>query len=220
MKKAFNLLTVALLFALLSGFVPGKEFTGTIVYNITYDNENMDPQMASFLPKTMKMTIKAPMSRSEISMGMGTTVSIFNADDSTGVNLMDMMGQKLAVRVSASEINKEIAKAGDVAVEKIDETKEILGYTCKKAVVRLNDQGEELTVYYTQELTTGMSSSSIPIFKDIDGLMLEFSMVQNGMNMHFTAVSIDKKKVSDSEFEVPEGYEEISQEELQKRFGM
>jgi len=51
-------------------------------------------------------------------------------------------------------------------------------------------------------------------------MMLEFTMNQDGMNMHFTAVNIDKKKVSDRIFDIPDGYEEISKEELQNRFGM
>ena len=133
---------------------------------------------------------------------------------------MDMMGKKFAVKIAASDIEKEMEKAGEIEVIKTEETRDILGYTCKKAIVKLKDSGQEMTVYYTDELSTGIENSNNPMFKDIDGMMLEFSMVQNGMDMHFTAVNIEKKKVSDSEFEIPEGYEEITQEELQSRFGM
>ena len=219
MKKT-TLLIVTAVVLFVSSHLTAKDFTGTIVYNITYNMENMDPQMASMLPKTMKLTIKAPMSRSEISMGIGTTISIFNSDEKAGVNLMDMMGKKFAVKIAASDIEKEMEKAGEIEVIKTEETRDILGYTCKKAIVKLKDGGQEMTVYYTDELSTGIENSNNPMFKDIDGMMLEFSMVQNGMDMHFTAVNIEKKKVSDSEFEIPEGYEEITQEELQSRFGM
>ena len=205
---------------LLSSFAPEKEFTGTIVYNITYDMENIDPQMASYLPKTMKMTVKAPFSKSEVSMGMGSNISIFNTETGTGVSLMDMMGQKLAIQVTEEDIKEEMDSAGDVEVVKLDETKEILGYTCKKAVVKVKEGDQELIVFYTDELGTGLENENNPLFKDIDGMMLEFSMNQNNMNMHFTAVNVDKRKVSDKEFETPEGYKEVSREEMQSMFGM
>ena len=220
MKSIVKIILVALIPVLLSSFVPAKDFTGTIVYNITYDMENMDSQMAAYLPKTMKLTIKAPMSRSELVMSMGTNISIYNSDDRTGITLMDMMGQKFAIKIKPEEVDKEIDEAGDVEVVKLDETKEILGYTCKKAIVKVKDLGTELTVFYTDELSTGLENANNPMFKDIDGMMLEFQMSQNGMNMHFTAVNIDKKKVSDSVFDVPDGYEEISKEDMQSKFGM
>ena len=220
MKRVSFILLLTATTMVMGSSLPVRDFTGSIVYNITYDMGEIDPQAASFLPKTMKMTIKSPMSKSEISMGMGNTISIFNSDDRTGVNLMDLMGQKFAIRVSAEDTDKELEKVGEVEVVNLDETKEILGYTCKKAIVKVKDSGQDLTVFYTDELSTGLENTSNPIFKDIDGLMLEFSLEQNGINMHFTAVNIDKKKVSDNEFEIPEGYEEVTQEEFQKRFGM
>jgi hypothetical protein len=51
-------------------------------------------------------------------------------------------------------------------------------------------------------------------------MMLEFEMDQDGLKMHFVAVNIDKKKVSDDLFQIPEGYEEMTKEEMESRFGM
>lgn len=220
MKTVVKILFAALLPVLLSSFTPPKDFTGVIVYNISYDMENMDPQMASFLPKTMKMTLKPPMSRSEIIMGMGTTTSIFNAETKSGLTLMDMMGQKLAVQVTPEDVEKELTEGDDVEIVETGEIKDILGYKCKKVLVKVKDLENDLEVYYTEELSGGFENSDNPIFKDIKGMMLEFTMSENGMNMHFIAVNIDKKKVSDSEFEIPEGFETITKEEMQSRFGM
>jgi hypothetical protein len=219
MKKLVFALLVVLVPVFLSGYAPPKEFTGVIVYNISYDSENMDPQMASYLPKTMKMTVKAPMSRMEMSMGMGSNITIFDSETREGVSLVDMMGMKIAVKTTAEDMEKEIQEAGDIEVEKFDETKEILGYTCKKAVVKVKGSGD-LTVYYTDEIDTGIDNSSNVIFRDIEGMMLEFEMDQDGLKMHFVAVNIDKKKVSDDLFQIPEGFEEMTKEEMESRFGM
>lgn len=220
MKSLVKIFLLAIIPFVLGSFTPAKDFTGVVVYNITYDMEDMDPQMASFLPKTMKLTVKSPMSRSEVIMGMGSTISIFNSETRTGLTLMDMMGQKIAIKVTEDDVKEEMDKGGEVEVIETDETKEILGYTCKKSIIKGEGLGDGLIVYFTDELSTGLENSDNPFFKDIKGLMLEFSMNQNEMNMHFTAVNVDKKKVDDSEFDVPEGYEELTKEEMQSRFGM
>ena len=101
---------------------------------------------------------------------------------------------------------KEIKDSPSYTVEKTSETKDILGYKCTKAIIR-SDDGAEINVFYTSELGSGAINFDNAQFKDIDGVMLEFEMPDEGMSMKFTAVDIQHKNVSDSEFEIPEGYE-------------
>jgi len=222
MKKSIILFVVLITL----GFgqdVFSKDFSGVIIYNITYDDANMDPQMAAMMPKTLKMMIKDGKVRTEMSTGMGKNINIFDSETMTGSALLDVMGQKFAIEMAADEINKEMEDAPDVKIEKFDDTKEIAGYTCKKAVVKvLKESGEtehELEVYYTDELGSGGINMDNPMFKDIDGVMLEYSIKNEDMDMKFTAISVDQKKVSDSEFEIPEDYKKVTQEELQQMFG-
>ena len=58
-----------------------------------------------------------------------------------------------------------------------------------------------------------------PMFKDIDGTMLQYEVEANGMTMMFTATDVDKGNVSKSEFEVPEDFKQVTKEELQSMFG-
>ena len=220
MKKLIRTSVVVLLTALVmtsQAFAGGKEFNGIIVYNITYDDDNIDPQMMAMMPKTMKMKIKGESSRTEISMGMGTTTVIFNGEDKSGITLMDFMGQKFALKMTADELDSEIEKLPEMNVEITDETKEIAGYTCKKAILKMEEK--EYFVYFTEELGSGKINFSNPVFKDIKGVMLEYSFEENGMNMKFSAISVEKKKVADSEFEIPEGYKIVTQSELEGMFG-
>ncbi len=201
----------------------GKEFTGVIVYNVTYSGDNITPQMLSMMPKTMVQKIKGEMSRVEMNMGMGQTIVIYNGEDKSGVTLMDMMGQKYAMKMSATDIEKEITQGPDVKVEQTDEVKEIAGYKCKKAILTFKEEGatteSQFFAFYTDELGSGKINSDNPLFKDIQGVMLEYTAADNGIIMSFSAVSVDKKKLSDDEFQVPEGYKEISREELESMFG-
>jgi GLPGLI family protein len=201
-----------------------KDFSGIVIYNISYDNADVDPQMMAMMPKTLKMMIKGGKTRTEMSMGgMGTNVNIFDSETNSGVMLMDMMGQKFAMELSADDIEEELEEGPDVKVDVTSETKEIAGYICKKAIVKvLKDNGSveaEMEVYFTDELGSGAINSNEPMFKDIDGVMLEYSIKEENITMKMTAVSVDKKKLSDSEFEIPEGYKKVTEEELQNMFG-
>lgn len=200
-----------------------KDFNGIIVYNIFYGESEMDPQMMAMMPKTMKMKIKGEKSRTEISMGMGTTIVVFNGEDKTGFTLMDIMGQKYAMSMTADELAKEIETGPEVDIEVTDETKEIAGYNCKKALVTMKDKGSdddvELIVFFTDELGSGMLNYNNSMFKDIEGVMLEYSIQENDMDMTFTAISVTKKKVADDEFVIPEGYNVMTMSEFENMFG-
>jgi len=225
MKKAHNTIILLLVcFVVFSGHAQagGDEFNGIIVYNISYGDTDIDPQMIAMMPKTMKMKIKGKNSRTEISMGMGSTIVVFNDETKSGFTLMDMMGQKYAMEMTAEELEQNIEKEPDMNVEVTGEIKEIAGYTCKKAIVKSNEAGAEnleMIVYFTDELGSGMLNYNNPLFKDVKGVMMEYSMKENDMNMTFSAISVTKKKIGDEEFEIPEGYNVMSMSDFENMFG-
>lgn len=200
----------------------GDEFHGIIVYNISFGDTDMDPQMAAMMPKTMKMKMRGESSRMEMSMGMGSTIVVYNGEDKSGFTLMDMMGQKYAMKMTPEELEEEIEETPDVDIDVTAETKEIAGYVCKKAIVKLKE-GEakemEMIVYFTDELGSGMMNYNNPIYKDIQGVMMEYSINENDMEMKFSAISVTKKKIGDDEFEIPEGYNVMSMSDFENMFG-
>lgn len=208
------------LFIFLAFSLHAKDFKGVITYKITLEGTSLPEEMKAMMPKTMTLTIKGNMAKMEMITGMGKTVAITNGTDKTSISLIDMMGQKFAVKMTAEEINKEMAKSeGDYKVEITNETKEIVGYTCKKAIIRNIDDGEEAIVFFTTELGTREINFNNPQYKDIDGAMLEFEMPNPEFSMHFIATSVESKNVADAEFEIPAGYQIKTQAELQQMFG-
>jgi len=225
MKKTINvifLITVCLLVYTGQANAGDKDFNGVIVYNISYSDTEMDPQMMAMMPKTMKMKINGLKSRTEISMGMGSTIVVFNGEDKSGFTLMDIMGQKYAMEMTAEELEADLEEESEMDVEVTGETKEIAGYTCKKALVRSIEsdaENVEIVVYFTDELGSGMLNYNNPVFKDVEGVMMEYSMQEKDMSMTFSAISVIKEKVSDDEFEIPEGYNVMSMSQFESMFG-
>jgi GLPGLI family protein len=220
MKKNLTLNCLLLtIFALFSFQTFAKEFKGVITYKITIEGSGVTDEMKNMMPKTMTMTILGNKARTEMVMSMGKTISITDGDSKETITLMDMMGQKIAIKSNYDEIMAEIEKSPKAQVEVTGETKDILGYACKKAIVTNTEDDTEIYVYFTEELGSSALNFDNPQFKDINGALLEFEIPNEMFTMKFTAVSVEKKNVDASEFTIPEGYQIKTKEEMQGMFG-
>jgi len=223
MKKFLFVTSLLMCVALFSTYSTsaGKPFEGVITFKITYpDNKFSESQLAMF-PKVLTVSIKGSKSRTDLQMSGMNTVEITDYAEKTKVALLNMMGQKYAIKQTTAEIEKEMAQSGTTTVELSSETKVIAGYTCKKAVITLNEDGVKSTfeVYYSSELGTKMTNFDNPLYKDIDGVLLEFLLKNREVNMKFTATSIEKKSLPAKDFEIPTDYVLTTQDELKSKFG-
>lgn len=199
----------------------GKSFEGIITYKISYPGNKFTESQQGMFPKMLTVTIKGSNSKTEIKTQMGDQVEITDYMTKTKVALIDMMGQKYAVKSTSEEIEKENAKEPIPTVEVTSETKVIAGYTCKKAVVTVNDDGvvAKYDVFFTNELGPKAANFDNPLYKDIDGVMMEFSMKTPQFTMVFSATAVEKKSLSGKEFEIPSDFTVITKEELKSKFG-
>lgn len=199
-----------------------KPFEGVITYKITYPDATFPKEQMAMMPQIFTITIKGTKSRTEINAGgMGTQVEITDYVTKTKTNLIDVMGQKYAIKQTADAIQKQMAKEPQGKVQLTGETKNIAGYNCKKAIVTTDDDGVKTTleVYYTEELGAQNANFDNPTYKDINGVMMEFTMKTPQISMKFTATTVEKKNVSEKLFEIPEGYTLTTEEELKAKFG-
>jgi hypothetical protein len=224
MKRTTYILISALSYLFLSSpgmMAAGKTFEGIITYKISYPDNKFSESQQAMLPKLVMVSIKGNNSRTEIKTAMGNQVELKDYSAKTNVTLIDVMGQKYAVKATAEEIEKENAKEPKATVEVTKETRVIAGYTCKKAVVTTNDDGviAKYDVYFTDELGPKAANFDNPLYKEIDGVMLEFSMKTPQFTMVFSATDVEKKSISGKEFEIPSDYTTITKEELKSKFG-
>lgn len=200
-----------------------NNFEGQIKYKITYEGADLNESIKMMLPDEMTFILKKDKSRSELKTGMGDQITIFDGNSKTALNLMNIMGQKIAIRKSVDEINLDRKKYPDLKVVFGDETKTIGGYLCKKASIEVNaadfDGQSTFSVYYTEELGNTIINYSDPLFNQIKGVMLEYEIKARGLLMRFTASEIKAMNISDEMFSIPDDYKEMTQDELKKIFG-
>jgi len=199
----------------------GKTFEGVITYKITYPDSKFTESQLAMFPKLMTISVKGNKAMTEISTGMGNQKEIIDYVEKTKVGLIDMMGQKFAVKQTSEQIEKENAGGATPKVELSSETKVIAGYTCNKAIVTVDDKGTISTyeVFYTEEFGNKAANFDNPLYKDIDGVLMEFTMKTQQFTMKFSVSNIEKKVISSKLFEIPPDYKLTTQEELKSKFG-
>ncbi len=223
MKKflSISIFMFVILFFTTTPASASKPFEGVVTFKISYPGSKFTESQLTMFPKILTVTIKGSKSKTEIATGMGNQTEITDYIGKSKIGLINMGGQKFAVKTSAEEIEKEIAKAPKPSIELSNETKMIAGYPCKKATITVDENGKKSTyeVFYTSDLGTKQANFDNPLYKDIDGILLEFSMKTPQFMMKFTATAVEKKSISGKEFDVPADYVFTTPEELKNKFG-
>jgi GLPGLI family protein len=208
------LLAIALLLSFISVSQAQGSFEGRIEFEITYSE--LPPEMQSMegmLPKSLKLFVNDQRSLTEMSMGMmGTQRIILDMSKTEGHLLMDMMGQKIAVDMSEEMKKAESENQDSEQVEYFDEYKTIAGYKCQKAIVttKTPEGGTTVsTVYFTKKIPNITQNNRV-----LKGMALQYSMDTNGVKSIVVAKVVSKETIANSTFEIPQGYEFKTMEEL------
>jgi len=198
----------------------GGKFEGVITYNITFPNSTLQAEQLAMFPKTMTLSIKGTKTRNESVSAMGAITEITNYDQKITVSLLQLQGKKLAIKKTLAEINQDYDKEAKPDVRITNETKEIAGYKCKKAIVTVEKNGKKTTfeIWFTSELGGREMNFGNPVYRDIEGMLMEFSMQERNFTMKYSAVSVEKKSLPDSSFEIPPDYKLTTSEELKSMF--
>jgi GLPGLI family protein len=147
--------------------------------------------------------------------GLGSEVTIYDSKNGSGVILKDYSGQKLMITLTKEDWEKKNSKYEGISFETTNETLEIAGYNCKKAIARLKD-GSSFVVYYTPELEVADKNYDSQ-FKNLPGLALQYEWQSGKMRFKYTLSKINFDVISTSKFEIPKsGYRVMTYAETKK----
>jgi hypothetical protein len=203
-SKLFLILLLAPLFS-------RAQFEGKMTMTIKVTTE--DPAMqqaAQYMPTEMIIYTKGTKSRIETSTMMGSTIILTDTLSKMGYVCMDMMGNKIAMQMPLDEMENEEA-VSDMQIKYINETKMVAGYTCKKAIITMKVEEQEIlqTVWYCEEI----QNTNRDMYK-LKGMPMEYDMDMQGMHVNYVVSNVSKEKIPDTMFDVPAGYTVTTQEDL------
>lgn len=212
-------LLLSLMLIFFVGNLSAQTTKGQITYKMEFSSDN--PDMAMVLPmmqgSTLKLYFAKDKSTAEMEMGSFMKMkSVMDAKLNKGIILTEVMGQKIANNVESISDKFPAPKESDKLI-KTSETKKIIGFTCTKYVIKdKSGNGNDSTFWLTTEIKTSLVGQE-QFSNKVEGVPLEFSSIQNGMNVRFEATNFSK--TFDPEIfslKIPEGYQIKTVEEMEK----
>jgi GLPGLI family protein len=118
--------------------------------------------------------------------------------------------------MTADNWKEKNKKYEGISFTNTDETKIIAGYKCIKAEARLAD-GTVFAVYYTTDLVPENREYENMMFKNLNGLPLEWELVQGKLRIRYVLSKINMNPIPVSKFDIPKtGYREMTYDESKK----
>jgi GLPGLI family protein len=191
---------------------------GEIEYYIEYlDNDNENP-LIMLLPKKMTTLFNNNSSCTLIEGFLGTfkLTYVSNSLINQNYSLFQIMDKKYYYQAGANELSFGYEKMEDLKIVFTDVEKKIAGYNCNQAIASFpGGQYNDIEIFYTKEINLKKPNQNNP-FRQIDGVLMEFTVNLMGINMKIKTKKVHRKKIKPEIFEIPKGYSRVTLEEMEK----
>ncbi len=172
----------------------------TINYSVATDSSSAKTNNA--LSSTKKTVyIKGNDSRTDIVSPSFSQTTFYDKTSGNAVVLREFGNNKIMTKLSKSQWLETNKKFEGITVNLLSDTKTILGYECKKAILQTKD-GNLVNVFYATAIMPSVKEFEYE-FRDIPGLVLEYETEKDGQKIKFTAIKINLSPVQNSKFDVP-----------------
>ncbi len=190
---------------------------GTIKFKITYLKSEKEYPVISLLPTMLTMRFKDDKVILDLEGWLGIFKSSFIKDEKNNAyTLLKILNKRYLYESPEGESYYGISVDSDIKIVFEDNTKEILGFKCKRALVQLPD-GTNFDIYYTPKIRVVNPTVNTP-FDKIPGMLLEFNLDMNGIPMRLEAVEFHNEKIPDAAFDIPAEYVNVPRSQMDEIF--
>lgn len=220
-----KILTILTALILTTSFSFSQTFMAKYAMKMSSDNPDVQAQLGMMEGSTMQIFYKEDKSRVESNMagGLMKSINITDQKKKKGVMMTEgIMGSQAAIFDMDEQEADDQETEEEVKLEITGETKDILGYTCKKGIMYGEDDSEAV-YWFTEDIKVAEGSLGKFVQKGVPGLPLEITIDQPEVTITFTATEIATKFKEDKgmfDIKIPKGYEEVSIETFKNRGGM
>ncbi len=189
-----------------------KKNEGVIHFEIKYvKNTTNVPNY--FLPKVMVMKFNRRYAKTTID-NFGFSLSyIYDLRKNKNITMIHILEHKFYYEGKKNEYPCGFDALADMIVSPLPDTISMEGLLCNKARVFLPTARDSFDVFYTNAFDLKEPNRTIP-YKNIHGLLMQFNVILEKIEMQFKAKNVKYQEVTMSEFEVPKGFILISHEKM------
>ncbi len=176
----------------------------TVIFKITLDDGTSDKDVTSSISKSAKTVfIKGNDSRVDLISPTVQQSVIYDKSETRAVVLREFGTNKFMNRLSKEQWLVANKQYQGMNLSLLNETKTILGYECKKAILTLKD-GSVFSLYYATSIIPSVREFEYQ-FKDVPGFVLEYQIKELGDNtlVNYRAEKISLSPVLASKFDIP-----------------
>jgi GLPGLI family protein len=193
---------------------------GIIEYKIIYLQEEIGNFSTGVLPQTMEVVYKGDKVKNTIegALGFFHLINIADLDKMTNTTYLKFIDKKYMYKGKKSEKPCCFGQFEDMKITITDESKEILGLDCTKAVASFkNSDIRSFPLYFSTEIGVPDPNATSP-FKDIPGVLMEFQTKLGNSDILMIAQKYERTFVNDKEFNHPQNYRIVNRTEMETIF--
>jgi GLPGLI family protein len=176
----------------------------TVIFKVSMDDGTLDKDLSNSFSKSYKTVyIKGNDSRVDLVSPAIQQSVIYDKTQSSAVVLREFGTNKFMNRLSKEQWLAANKQYQGMTLNLVNETKIVLGYECKKALLTLKD-GSVFSLYYATSIVPSVKEFEYQ-FKDIPGFVLEYQIKESGDNtiVNYKAEKITLSPVLASRFDIP-----------------
>lgn len=203
MKFLFGLLLVFLFFAA-PGIAQQRVVAEcTVTYQISMEETKPNKEVQNALQQSSKTVyIKGNDSRVDLVSPSILQSVIYDKTNTSAVILREFGNNKFMTKLNSQEWKLANKQYEGIAIHFVNETKTILGYECKKAILNLKDSSI-YNIYYATSIVPSVREFEYQ-FKDVPGFVLEFDVKEKSdAIVRYRATKINLSPVQASKFDIP-----------------
>ena len=223
-KSVATFILLLLCFSACKNLTTKEISSGVIEYDISYPNPSEVTMSMDLMPKTLTYRFNEHNTCSEISAGMGAlkTIVLTNFEKKNIVQTLNLLGKKYKVEFNKAAIDSMYSAEPSIKFETTEETKKIAGYDCHKVKCSTKDANGALInyeIFYTKAIKAS-HVNWFNIYKDIDGMLMQYRVKRYGITMNFTAKTVSEEGADDAAFQLEGEYKDIPAAEMDGYFKM
>ena len=207
--KIFSSSIIVLLFIKCESNIIRQQLGGEIIYDISYPClEKNEESLTFLLPKKMIMTFSSNQFKNEfVFPTKSSALGLINNSGKKKVKLTFRLGNnKKYTEIDTNNINDLLEDFPKYEkIKSISEEILFLEKPAKKIKMKSSENDSIYEIITLKDLRIKNINWCTP-FNEIKDVMLDYSVVQYGMEMHFKAISINKIKIGDDLLELDKNY--------------
>ncbi|MBN2763936.1 MAG: hypothetical protein JXR41_12650, partial [Bacteroidales bacterium] len=197
-----------------------KTNSGRIDYRITYKTDSAHRKLVDLLPHRMKLVFNqdSAINVMEGFMGMYKLNSITHFRTKKCTTLLKVPKYSFIFIGKRGEPMCCFEPVDNMIINRTDETKEILGFNCRKADISFPDSDYTYSIYYTNDIDIRNPNSTNP-YKKIEGVLMEFELNMYYFKLHFIADKFYPVSKSYNRLNIPKDYKELTRDQMCRLLG-